>query len=254
MQNDLKMGACPELANLNKKRVVITSEPTADVTIKTATMKKITGGQNLTARALYSNKTTTDLQCTLIMECNNKPNLDEVGEAIERRLIEIPFKIKYSSQEDYDTLSEEVKKVVKKADSSLKSKTFQKQHKQALFMIVSKYFKEYHTKGFVLPECIKALNKQYLEMSDNLNQWVQENCKKADKNECEKLKTLFALYKYSDQFKNCSKEEKRRNNYKTFCTKMETNYVLKNNVYDDRHQVKCLWGWKIRCDNDDDDN
>ena len=55
------------------------------------TMKKKTGGTELNARVIYSKKTEVNLQLTFILECNEKPKLTEVNDALGRRIIDMLF-------------------------------------------------------------------------------------------------------------------------------------------------------------------
>lgn len=91
LMQPLKLGSNPEIASMNCKRFVITQEPEKDQKNKGSVVKELTGGSEINARLNFSNDTKTKLHCTLILECNDKPLMDEVNDAIHRRLIDISF-------------------------------------------------------------------------------------------------------------------------------------------------------------------
>jgi putative DNA primase/helicase len=91
----LKSGCNPEVASMHNKRFVLATEPEDSQNINTSTLKGITGGNSINARMAHSNDTKTDLKLTFVLECNSKPKLDNVNEAVSRRLLEIPFQPRF---------------------------------------------------------------------------------------------------------------------------------------------------------------
>lgn len=85
------------IANFDKKRIVITSEPEADDTIKTAMIKALTGSDEIAMRSLYSTETKVNLNQSLFMLCNEKPALDKSEQAMLERLTVIPFRSTFKS-------------------------------------------------------------------------------------------------------------------------------------------------------------
>ena len=102
----LKTGSNPELANMNNKRFVIAREPDANFKFNCATIKEITGGSELNARLNHSNDTKVNLKLTFLLECNNKPQLNEVNDALARRILDIPFKNRFVNKDVYDELDD----------------------------------------------------------------------------------------------------------------------------------------------------
>ena len=64
-----------------------------------------------------------------------------------------------------------------------------------------------------------------------------------DKNDIIKVKELFEIVKSSEIYLNMNKEEKRKLNYKTFCSKLETNLFLKKCVCENKDKIKILKGF-----------
>ena len=98
-------GPNPELAKLDKKRFVIMSELSGKK-INSSILKLATGGEGLTARKCNSNKTEIENNMTLISEANPQTlgQIDEIGDAIDRRVNVYPFKTRFKSKEKYDKL------------------------------------------------------------------------------------------------------------------------------------------------------
>lgn len=90
-QND----ACAPLALCKGKRLVNTTEPEASDRIQVGLIKNLTGGEPITARALYGQPITFTPQFSLIVQCNLIPELSQIDGGIERRLNILPFPLKF---------------------------------------------------------------------------------------------------------------------------------------------------------------
>jgi hypothetical protein len=70
--------------------------------------------------------------------------------------------------------------------------------------------------------------------------------KTTDRKDIIKLKELFEIVKSSDMYMNMNKEEKRKLNYKTFCSKLETNMFMKKYVCENKDKIKILKCFKMK--------
>jgi phage/plasmid-associated DNA primase len=102
--DEIKEGANPAIASLNRKRFVLVQEPNGKRRICTATLKEITGDKIINARMCYVNDCKTNLSLTLVMECNELPALDEVGGGVERRVRAIPFGSRFVDKDDFTSI------------------------------------------------------------------------------------------------------------------------------------------------------
>ena len=68
------------------------------------------------------------LKCTLIMECNEKPRLNEVSDAVSRRIIDIPFKSTFVDKDIYDKLKDNQKENIFIVNPYYKSKEFKEKY------------------------------------------------------------------------------------------------------------------------------
>ena len=244
----LKTGSNPEIANMNAKRFIIAREPDRNLMFNCGTIKEILGGNELNARVNYSNDTKVNLQLTLILECNDKPKLNEVNDALGRRIIDVPFKNRFVDKYVYDELDDEDKKTTFITNSYYKTLEFKNEYKQALFFILAEHYKEFHKnkRELPLPKEIEKRNIDYLAHSDELLNWFNDKYEKTDnQKDVIKLKLIYEAFKSSEYFENLSKADKRQNNYKNFIEKLEKNMFLKKLVKQDRCQVYIITSYKM---------
>ena len=135
-----KLGACPEIANMNKKRLVCFTEPQdKKERLNNSICKELTGGRTTGARRCYSNDRMVHLLCTIILECNDPPEFQEsITDAERERLISVLFPCKYTSNEK---ILDERKKIYK-ANPTYKTIEFQEQYKFAMMRILIDTYKE----------------------------------------------------------------------------------------------------------------
>ena len=253
----LKTGSNPELANMNNKRLVIAREPDREQKFNCSTIKEITGGTHLNARLNHSNDTTVNLKLTFLLECNDKPKLNEVNDALSRRILDIPFKNKFVDKKEYDELNENEKQTTFLINSYYKTTEFKEKYKQSLFLILAEHYKEFYNNNRVLPipdEVLKR-NREYLAKSDEFLNWFDDNYEKTDNNkDIIKLKVVYENFKASEYFNNLNKVQKRQNNYKNFVEKMQSNMFLKKYVTEDHTHTNLITNYKIRINNEDDED
>ena len=227
--NNLKTGGNPEIFNLNNKRLVICREPDYKFKINCATLKELVGGTEINARTLYSDKTTTNLCMTFIMECNEKPKLNETSDALSRRIIDIPFKSRFVDKKVYDKLNEEQKINTAIINSYYKTKEFKEKYKTVLFLILKDYFYRYYkSKDLLITDEILQRNDDYMKESDEMISWLSENYKTTtNKDDIMNLKDIYNNYRLSDKYLNSTKEEKRNFSYNKFIRDISNNPFLK---------------------------
>lgn len=258
--NPLKSnGANVEVANANRKRLVIAREPDAKFKINTSTLRELTGGEEINARGLYSDNTKVNLNLSFVMECNDKPKLDEINDAMSRRILDIPFKNRFVDQYVYDELDEEDKKTTFLVNSDYKGTEFKVKYRQALFKILCDHHQAFLKNKRVLPKPKEIIqrNKEYLQSSDEMLSWFNDNYDKTDnKKDIIKLKSVYDKFKDSEFFHNCTKQQKRDNNYKTFVEKLQNNIFLRKYVTIDSKNVNIITNYVIKkaeeFDDDDD--
>jgi len=258
----MKQGSNPEIANCNDKRMVIIREPDEKQTLNASIIKELTGGSEINARMNHSNDTKTNLKLTLLMECNEKPNISEVNDAIQRRIIDIPFNSIFTSQDKIDKLKKDNIELTNifKADRYFKTDEFKNQYKQALFMVLIKHFKIFSDNNFniKIPEIINVRTQEYMQNSDAFYNVIEENYKKTDSiKDIVPLKEIYNIFKGSEIYINSTKDQKRKMNYKNFIEKIKTNIFFRSYLKQNNKDTYILTNYilnETKLENDSDDN
>jgi len=233
-----KTGANPELANLHKKRMVVSSEPEDGCKIQMGIAKELTGCNEISARGLYTGNTKTLLCMVLLIELNKKLLLSgRMDTSVLERIVDIPFESTFvSNPEDVDE-----SKGVFLGNLEYKTEAWQEEHSSAFFQ----YILVNAEKTLYVPERIRNLSKQYVLGSDEMYGWVMENYETTDNTEFVKLKDVFDLYKASDLYSNLTKLEKRNLNKKAFSDLISNHIVLKKQFRTGQAKIN---GKKIDCE------
>lgn len=250
LQQKLKVGACPEMANLHLKRFVLTSEPDSEFDINCSVLKQLTGDDEINSRNLFSDNTKTQLFSTLIMECNDRPKFNEVNDAILRRLINIPFKSKFVDEYQYNNYTEEERKAnnIYLGNSNYEKREFKETYKQALFdILVNDHLENYLKNGiYKSEEVIKESNK-YLSDSDIVFNFVDENYQQIpDKKAFIKCVDLWEKFKNTDDYLKMPKISQRKLNKTEFIKRLETNLFIGKFIRTNTYKVLCLYGYEER--------
>jgi phage/plasmid-associated DNA primase len=224
----IKTGANPELYNLNKARFVIASEPNSKMKIKCATLKTITGEPTLPVRDHYSSKVGASMSLTLVMEANDVPLLDEVNQAMMRRMRMVLFNSLYVDKATYDTLDDKTNVYI--GDPYYKTNDFKNQYKQAMFQILLESFQEFHKNNNIIPDMpLECKNKcrDYMAVCDDIYGWFNCAYKKNDNADAISLTDVYKVFASSEFYSNLNKADKRNYNRKAFTEKIEKNIFLK---------------------------
>lgn len=266
--SEIKTGGDPQVANLDKKRFVLSQEPSGKKKACMSTIKELTGDKTMNSRLLHSNKCGINLCLSLFMECNELPKLDEVNDAVQRRIRAILFGSKFVPKDLYDTYED--KTGIFLGNEDYKSDEFQNEFRQALIMILMDHWKVYldnNKKLPTLPDKCKKLTADYLAVSDDIYEWFSQYYeKKVEVNEDKEpinfieVSSIWKKFNTSSYYMNLSKIEKRSYNEKSFRDKIAENLFLKP-FYKDRKKVRInkeqnskqlLINWVEKVDNDDD--
>jgi hypothetical protein len=210
----------PEIANLNKKRYAIYSEPTEGETAKGANIKRLTGENILSGRALYSNKTKIFNNATHLLECNERLRIDgDVNnESLKQRYIDINFTQTFTNNtEDLN------KENYHQANSELTDNDdFVNKYRNSLFA----YLVEDCSDTIYIPEIVEIRSQEYLSSCDEIITFFEENYEKGEINDILTAKDVYYLFKQNDYFNSLTKIEKRLLNEKNFKKNLEKKYEI----------------------------
>ncbi len=90
-QRQTGSGPRPELVRLRGARLVTTSELNRGVKLDVSLLKRLSGGDSITARGMYTAPVTFRPEFTVFIVGNERPNVPADDDAIWERLREIPF-------------------------------------------------------------------------------------------------------------------------------------------------------------------
>lgn len=251
----IKTGPNPEVANMHNARFILTQEPNNKKKICCSTLKEITGDKTLNVRELYSSKCSIKLTNTTLIEANEIPSVDEVNDAVFRRLRTIPFLSRYVEQSVYDSLEDKSNVFI--ADGFYKTDEFQDKYKQALFNLLVKRFETFVNNKHALPNqpkvCLEKCSA-FLGTCDDIFSWFEtyyEQTPTIETSEAIPLAEIYEMFSKSEFFNNLSKSDKRKYNKKYFLGKIEENiflrkYIKLRNSYHNKVQIRSdyLVGWK----------
>jgi len=235
--NPMKTGSNPEVANMSGKRLIIYREPDSEkFKLNGSVIKELTGGDAIAARMNYSNNMEVVLVATHILECNKKPKIDgKIDESYTRRLVDIPFKSTFTSDEDI--LTKELDNVYR-GNTHYKSKEFKDEYKTVLFDYLLEYIKSNQNPCDNLYICkeVKERTMEYLQDSDEIYGVISPIVQKTDdKDDYVVVKDLYQVYKSTDYYLNLSKKSKRDNNLKWFHNEISSNLNYRN-YYKEKHR------------------
>ena len=178
----------------------------------------------------------THLYLTLVLECNGMPKLDEVNDAVQRRIEVIPFVSKFVDETEFNKHSEEqrMKQNMSVGDAYYKTDEFRESFRQALMKKLMDKFEGYRQRGFKfskLPSVCSEKAKSYLATSDDIYSWFVESFEKVDDDSSFLyFDDIYGEFTRSTYYTNMSKKDKRDMNKSNFSGKFSSSLYLKSFV------------------------
>lgn len=214
ISTDMKVGACPELANLKGKRFVVVSEINAGTTANSATLKLLSGGDNITARNLYEkDEISYKAQFGLFIEINGKLKCSmSLGNAMMDRIYDIIYGSKFTD----NVAKVNPDKHIYLRNELLKNDSYFNDKAVQLLHMYVEVFRELGIRPTV-PEFIKQSTKNYFtNEQESFSSWFSSEYvfKECDEKEAietnnySKLKDILQVYRSSEAYKNLDKTEK----------------------------------------------
>ena len=223
----MRDGPNPAVANMHKKRCVLTAEPRDDDRLNLGIIKQLTGGNDINARGLYQSSTVVKLMMTLILECNKKPKIDgRVDDSVIRRFINVFFKSLFTDKAHLLQLPGYFA-----ANPFYKTDEWQDAHRCALFDFLMRY--DYTTVHE--PKCIQQSTYEYLCENDDFTRWLDDHFAvvdradgKPDPTRVIKLREMCALFK--EKYLRQGSREYRQMTADKFLRKLQENIKWKHIV------------------------
>lgn len=161
----------PELTQLYKKRLVYFAEPEKiNCTLQASLIKRITGGDNLRARNLFTNNF-LEFKCTalMVLSCNNLPNINDLTLIKSDRIKIIPFDRHFKEGE---------------RDTSLDDQFSTPEAMSAILNWLIEGYKMYVSEGLKPFREMKSLLDAYEQGYDIYSQFIKENLRLRKDNNC----------------------------------------------------------------------
>jgi len=159
--------ATPQLANKQGKRFIVMQESEEEDKIHVGFMKQVTGGDQITARALFKNSCSYSPQFKIVMVCNNLPDIVAQDEGTWRRIVVIPFSSEFVDDKPI------------KPNQFTKDKTIEqkmvKWNTAFMWLLLKKYYPLYRKKGLTPPEEIKLRTNKFRNENDCINEFMHIN-------------------------------------------------------------------------------
>ncbi len=148
-----------DLARLAGCRLVSAAEGSDGVRLDEAIIKKLTGGDRITARFLHAEFFEYTPSFKLILSSNHRPQIRGSDEGIWRRIRLVPFGVTIPPNE---------------VDPNLKKKLFEEASGILNWMIEG--CQEWQRVGLGIPEAIANATGEYRESNDLIGRWIEERC------------------------------------------------------------------------------
>lgn len=201
---EMRGGPNPEVANLNRKRLVIMKEPSATDKLWLSNIKQLVGNSTINARGLYSGNTKCILEGTIILETNHSLNFNgKAGDAEVRRFIEIMFESTFT--DDKTMIDDPTLQNVYMKDDTFITSSFRDEYKCVLL----KYILDNANKTIYVPDCVKQQTSQYIDNQNSFKFWLEDKYELTDNQlDIVKVRDMFYLYCESEEYKNTNREHR----------------------------------------------
>lgn len=171
--------ASPTLAGLKGKRFVTMSESNAYGKMDEEQIKQLTGGEDITARALYQSSITYKPQFTLWLSCNDLPAVTDKSIFASQRIKVIEFNRHFKESE---------------RDIHLKDELTSQEAMSGIFMWLVQGYIRYKERGLSMSDSLVKVVKEYERDNDLVLQFLENRCVR-DAEVNVKAKDLYSVFK-----------------------------------------------------------
>lgn len=171
--------ASPVLASLRGKRFVTMAESSNTSKIDASVLKQFTGGEEITARALYEKPVTFTPQFTLWLSCNDLPRVHDESLFSSERLRVIEFTRHFELSE---------------RDKGLKDYFRTDEAMSGIFCWLVEGYRKYVELGLDMPQEIQDVVDEYRNDNDVVLRFLEDRCER-DEKQSTYVKSLYLTYK-----------------------------------------------------------
>lgn len=148
-----------ELMRLKGARLVIASEVPKDARWNTLRLKQLSGGDTITAHNMRENSVSFRFGGTLIMAGNDRPDFDQLDDALKRRIRVVPFNAHVSHENRILNMEDRLK-----------------QEADGILAWIIEGLRKWRSSGLEWPPIVEAATEAYFEEQDRITSWADECC------------------------------------------------------------------------------
>jgi len=148
-----------DLARLDKVRLVVASEGPEGARLDEDLVKRVTGGDEITARFLHREFFCFKPRFKLLLVTNHRPSISGTDHGIWRRVVLVPWLVTIPREEQDRRLAERLEAEL-----------------PGILCWALQGLDEYLALGLDLPRAIMAANAEYRQDSDTVGLWIEDSC------------------------------------------------------------------------------
>lgn len=171
--------ASPEIVRLKGKRFVTMSESNEYGKMDEEKIKQLTGGEEVTGRALYEDVISFLPQFTLWLSCNDLPMVTDKSLFASDRIRVIEFNRHFTQDEQ---------------DMNLKNELTSQEAMSGIFMWLIRGYMKYKRRGLEMPVGMRKVIRKYERDNDVVLQFLEARCEKDPESRI-KQKDLYNAFK-----------------------------------------------------------
>jgi len=160
-------GPQPFIYKLRGKRMVWSSETNPDRRLDAETVKLLTGGDKIHARAMYASPIEFTPSHLLLLLTNYRPKIEAADNAIWDRVHLIPFKMRFVERPQREN--------ERPRDANLQRK-LREESPGILAWLVRGCLEWQRAGGLQAPESVRAATDEYRDEEDTVTQFIDEHC------------------------------------------------------------------------------
>ena len=168
-------GPTPALAELDRKRLAIVDESAPTDELNLAIVKRVTGTDVISCRQLYRDPKEMPVTHTQILLTNNLPKFNVDDQALERRIVVVPFSLRFVKDADYDETDSKMRRADPTLARFLEGDSPSEQMLTWLVRGAVRFYASGH-KLPVKPQAVREAEKGYYQENDILGLFIEANC------------------------------------------------------------------------------